>query len=274
VSLGDRYILSLGAHATHTPLLMDHAAKEPLTLHSSFAACALIAFTLDTPAVPSLLKALKMPPAGLDKSLGEMKRAGIPRVDTYFETLEQVAESIAYLAEMGLRKSELMIRTWPPYRGDDHWLYISWPQSAETWRALTAYWSALLSITFSGRILNFWRAIEASLTPKAGNHLFARLPIIRIQPIRTQMQGPPKYTNINYARHLKRTALARRTELLAAHGTAERSLRWLYTERRGKAAHADVHSLDMEGLTSLGDQVADALLLQYMARGAIEQSWS
>ena len=52
------------------------------------------------------------------------------------------------------------------------------------------------------------------------------------------------------------------------------ALDWLFWERQGKAAHADKSSLDFEGLSSFSDQLRDAILIQYMARVAIEQTWS
>src|ERR1700751_5516138 len=51
-SLGDRYILSAGAHLTHGHLLMDKDGREPLTIERSLSCCALLTYALDSPVVP------------------------------------------------------------------------------------------------------------------------------------------------------------------------------------------------------------------------------
>ena len=78
----------------------------------------------------------------------------------------------------------------------------------------------------------------------------------------------------NSAALLKRHALLRRRELISLHGNTNAALDFLFRERRGKAAHADKSSLDFEGLSSFSDQISDAILCQYMARVAIEHTWS
>src|SRR6478609_3208621 len=51
VSIGDRYLLSLGAHATHCMLLMDKNAPEPLTVARALLCCAIVTFATDSPVV-------------------------------------------------------------------------------------------------------------------------------------------------------------------------------------------------------------------------------
>lgn len=72
---------------------------------------------------------------------------------------------------------------------------------------------------------------------------------------------------------LKRLAMERRDDLIRTHGEVEKAFKWLYWERRGKAAHADKYSLEYDGLESFADQIKDASLFQYIARIAIEETW-
>jgi hypothetical protein len=160
------------------------------------------------------------------------------------------------------------------------YLYLSWPSSARTWRALTAYWSAILSLPVPGRILNFWRAIEAVTDIAERYAIFENLERSRIKPVKTRsvVIRPPAVPDVRTVRNsaalLKRHALLRRRELIIIHGDTKAALDWLYRERRGKAAHADRSSLDFDGLASFSDQLRDAILFQYMARFAIEHTWS
>jgi hypothetical protein len=103
--------------------------------------------------------------------------------------------------------------------------------------------------------------------------IFADLQQKRVTPVRTRLRTVPERI-VDSALILKRLAQSRRKTLISQRGGTGKALDWLYWERRGKAAHADKSSLDFEGLTSLGDQVQDAFLFQFMARVAIEDTWS
>ena len=75
ISIGDRYFLSMGAHATHEHLLMDKTAMEPLTIAKSFAATALVAFAIDSPVVPQHREdQAEYAAADLDKSPASLSR--------------------------------------------------------------------------------------------------------------------------------------------------------------------------------------------------------
>jgi hypothetical protein len=275
VSLGDEYFLSLGAHMTHGHLLMDRAAKEALTVERTFTACALVAFATDSPIVPSHSEDEKKYFSPNSRALSqEFRAAGLRSMKRHFEALAMATEAVAHLIEAGLRRPTTPQRFIPFGRYGVTWPYLCWPTSSGTWRALTAYWSALLTVAFPGRILNFWRSVEAATSQPEREAIFARLESSRIKPVWTQPRAIERERIVNTSKTLKRMALRRRRALIAAHGTEKAALDWLYFERRGKAAHADRSSLDFEGLSTLADQLQDAFLLQYMARVAIEQTWS
>lgn len=279
ISLGGKYFLSMGAHMKRNHLLMDRNAKEPLTVEKSFAATALLTFATDSPVVPDhTAKPTRYAPPNLSQFQRDITRAGI-RSHDYFYALMSTAETLDVLAEVGTQHPAMFERKIPSGRAG-MCPYLDWPASAGTWRALTAYWSATLSAVIPGRILNFWRAIEAVTTKTQRYAMFADLEHSRVKPVWTKILMPGKpgiaaYIRVrNSAALLKRRALCRRNRLIALYGTAKAALDWLFWERRGKAAHADRSSLDFEGLSSFDDQISDTLLFRYMARVAIEAKWS
>lgn len=273
ISLGDKYFLSVGHHEI---FLLGREPVEPLTVEKSLSASALLTFAIDGPVVPDYTVP-GYTPSDFSNFESEVTQTGIQCRD-YFDALMNVAEMVGILTEIG--NTDYAKEREIPLGRAGKCLYLSWPSSARTWRALTAYWSAVLSIPVPGRILNFWRAIEA-VTAKADRHaIFENLERSRIKPVRTRSlitrpSGIPDVRRFrNSAALLKRHALLRRKKLITMHGNAKAALDWLYWERRGKAAHADRSSLDFDGLSSFSDQVRDAILFQYMARVAIERTWS
>jgi hypothetical protein len=278
ISLGDKYFLSVGAHVKNQVFLLGRDPTAPLTIEKGLAASALLAFAIDGPVVPDYtVEKTKYAPSDLSKFERELTRTGIRSRD-YFTAVMNVAEIVDTLTEIGntdfAKERQILSRRAGRYP------YLSWPTSSRTWRALTAYWSAILSVTIPGRILNFWRAIEAVTTKTERYAILETLKHSRIKAVWTRSLlirplGVPDYRRVrNSSALLKRRALSRRRELIGLHGSATNALDWLFWERRGKAAHADKSSLDFEGLSSFSDQIRDAILIQYMARVAIEQTWS
>ena len=53
VYLGNRYIVSLGAHSHHRFLLMDRAHADPLDVRRCMQCCALLTYAIDAPVVVS-----------------------------------------------------------------------------------------------------------------------------------------------------------------------------------------------------------------------------
>lgn len=277
ISLSDCYFISMGAHAHHMTLLMNRDHSQSLTVEKSLNACALFTFITDSPVVPLHHDEFQHRLAAKNNEafFASIKLAGFPAVESYFDSLSTVAEAVLPFANYASKRTNVMRML--PDHGREHWLYIEWPNSTSTWRALSAYWSAWLSISVPGRILNFWRSAEALYTKKQLAHVFSQLDVIDAQPVesseRVVIKGKSVTKCINSMVALKRIALARRLELIKIHGDANKALDWLYWERRGKAAHADKYSLEYDGLDSFADQLKDASLIQFMARHVIEHSW-
>jgi hypothetical protein len=210
----------------------------------------------------------------------ELSAAGIRSTEDYFDAVADAADLVAIFIKMPFPPRSLVTRL-VPEASNRRWACLAWPASAATWRARTAYWSATLSVNLPARILNFWRAVEAATTKTQRYEIFRNLKNAKALPVRTHVRRfgnkPGKGTTEsrrNATVDLKQRALKRRQHLINLHGGEDAALDWLYFERCGKAAHADKSSLDFEGLSSFGDQVADAALFQYMARVAIERNWS
>lgn len=300
ISLGDKYYFSVGAHHRKNYFLLGRNHNEPLTVEKTIAASSLLTFVINSPVVPDFTvysrgkgayyfdeadEVKKIKRAKLDRrappNFGQFERAiartGL-RSNDYFNAFMTVAETLNALTDVG-KPAFANERKIPSgrFRTDP---YISWPSSDKTWRALTAYWSAILSLVVAGRILNFWRAIEAVTNKTERYSMFENLAGSRIRPVwtRSLIIRPPGLRDYwrtrNDSASLKRRALNRRKELIELSGSTHGALDWLYTESRGKAAHADKSSLDFDRLSSFSDQIRDAQLFQYMARVAIERTWS
>ncbi len=280
ICLGDHYVVSLGAHATHTYLLMDRIAPKPLTIETSLNSCALLSYVTDSPIVPRHSERL---PKYEAKNIGQfhrtLKGTILRSVEKYFDVLVEAVENVEVFVETGGKPPGSAIRTVPPFKlKDNEWTYVDWPKSDSTWRAITAYWSGLLSVAAPARILNFWRAMEAvKRTKEQRYNLFESLEKTAPIPVWTEItrlnEKRFEHQRVNAALSLKTRAVKHKQVLVKAYGSAEKVLDMLYWERRGKAAHADKHSLEYDGLSSLGDQLRDATLLQYLARIAIQEEW-
>jgi len=188
ISLNDEYFLSMGVHATHQHLLMERAARDPLTVEKSLAATALVAFATDSPIIPGHSQNQTQYASPNVKRLDrEFKRAGFQSVGAYFEALTISVDAVSELTDIGVRHPALAKRL-VPHSSYDTWAFLAWPSSDRTWRALSAYSTGLISISLPGRILNFWRSVEA-VTGKAQRYtLFDSLHSKRIRPVWTTIQ--------------------------------------------------------------------------------------
>lgn len=296
ISLGDKYYVSLGAHSKNLFFLFSFIKGEPLTVEKAMMACSLLTFVINSPVVPDFThyfryKAYSKGKRAVEKVLvakpdhklphkfrnfeRAVARTGLNGKD-YFGALINTAETLDVLNDVGNRdfQKERII----PCRiaTDPH---IAWPSSDRTWRALTAYWSGILSLVMPGRILNFWRAVEAVTSREQRYTTFKTLDSSRISPVwsRSLVIRPPGlldyWRRVNDSALLKRQALQRRKKLIETCGTSDKALDSLFWDARGKAAHADKTSLEYDGLASFDNQIHDALLLQYLARVEIERTW-
>jgi hypothetical protein len=131
-----------------------------------------------------------------------------------------------------------------------------------------------MSVAAPARILNFWRATEAVTTQAERRALFKTLGSQQVAPVWATAYRLHEQRTINMVRRLKTAAVRHYKTLLAAHGSSDAALDYLYWEARGKAAHADRKSLEYDSGTLVAVQLGDATLLQFMARVAIEQAWN
>lgn len=276
VSLGDEYFVSLGAHMTHGILLMDRAAAQPLTLERALRCCALLSFILDSPVVPlpNKLAEKRYRLAGLS-SFRAFQRSVHGSVEEYLEALSQAAQLTAGIfrpPERQLRFGHRLVQA----PTSEQWPYVALPTRDETWRALMAYWSGLLSIAVPGRILNFWRSIEASTRDKTKRFaIFSALDRARVRPVWIVTSSFPANERAvkNLMVRTRRAALRHKNDLVMTHGTEQAAWDILYDMRRGKAAHADRNAIEYDQLHSLPLQARDSELLRYTARVAIERDW-
>jgi len=271
-SLGDRYIVSAGAHLTHRHLLMDKGGPQPLNIERSLSCCALLTYALDSPVVPqhsashgSNVSDVK----GFDRTF---RNSPIRTAERYFEALAQAAEAAGVFYEIPRTISiqQTMTRDRPP---SGSWNYYPWPPTERIWRAVHAYSQASLSVAAPTRVLNFWRAVEAVTTRAERRALFTTLLSQRIAPVWATaycLRGP---VTMNIARRLKTDAVRRYRTLVSALGSPDAALDYLYLEARGKAAHADQKSLEYDSGTLVASHFVDATLLRFLARVAIDQAW-
>lgn len=278
VSIGDRYLLSLGAHATHCMLLMDKNAPEPLTVARAFLCCAIVTFATDSPVIP-LFNATKLSATDARPFARTLRGTAFRTVDEYGEKLSDLIEAANIYTKSGLSTPHKIVRTMMRSSAKPkHWIYYPWPPTEKLSRSLSAYWMASLSILSPSRILNFWRAIEAVTPQSEREALLTDLHLACASPVWTEATRIPitKYHpyRLDACRLLRKVAMRRRDELVAKYGSIKAALKFVYEEGRGKAAHADRISLEYDLAEFVGDQLQDAELLRYMARVAIEQAWT
>lgn len=278
LSLGDEYFLSLGAHATHGLLLMDRRASTPLTVEVAFRLAALISFAFDAPCTPvyEVGAPARMRPVASGTFSSAFHRRSSHSLGRYLEGLKSLADECTELFTAGAGPRRRIVAVIPEAAGK--WPYIELPRKQETWRALSAYWSGLLALSIPGRILNFWRAVEASTRTRSEREmLFSRALARRVRAVPYRVgkfsSSGHRDTMIDAVGLLRATALRRRDELVAVHGQPVAALDDLYWMRRGKAAHADQNALEYDQLGSLPEQIGDSQLLRYLARIAIERNW-
>lgn len=266
VSIAEHAALSLGNHSSHEMLLLIRRGHE-LTLHEMFLVCALISFVYDTPVVPDLDSSSCRKLRGAKNLHGQLRKSTWRGLSAYGDALVKSAEICD-----GLYRPENFLLG----RGLNFSAHFPLPSSDKVKRGIRCYWNALLAVPVPARILNFWRAIESVTTPAERNSLPSRLRGCSLSPVfaykasgsagRNKSQHRSK---LNTTRILRNEALKTLQVLCANCGTDENVMSYLHVWRRGKAAHADVFTLehDDEGLS---EQIRDASFLQCLARVALE----
>jgi hypothetical protein len=277
LSIGD-YVLSLGAHGMHACLLMDDGKNAPLTVERTFEIAALLSYVFRCPIVPRHWTSLKKEQLAVNRRGFEKNLRGFS-LDEYTEALTTVAVMTEDLFLRGSRPG-LSLDRFPEF-DPRRWYLLSPPTRSETWRAVTSYWTALMSITLPGRILNFYRAFEAVVGAQQGalqlrEGLFSQVPTTSVRPvyaIARDIRGEKRPRLLDLNGDLRLRARRRYAFLLKVHKSSNAVIAHLAREGRGKAAHADVVSLEYDRLHELADQALDAALLEYVARIAIDAQW-
>jgi hypothetical protein len=184
ISIGD-YLLSLGAHGLHACLLMDDGRSAPLTVEKTFEIAALLSYVFRCPIVPRHWTSVKKEQLAVNRRAFEKNLPGFS-LDEYTEALTTVA---VMTEDLFLRGSQppLSLDRFPEF-DPRRWYLLRPPTRTETWRAVTSYWTALMSITLPGRILNFYRAFEAVVGAQQGARqlregLFSQVPSTSVRPV-------------------------------------------------------------------------------------------
>jgi len=276
LSLGDRYVISFGAHGHHQHLLMDRSGSSPLTIETSLSCCALLGYAVDGPVVPLHYADSPHDVSNVRDFDLSFRSTPFHSANKYFEALSLVAEAASELYEgrkaawKAVSVQRILTRRMPT---KGKWPYYPWPKSDALWRAVHAYALGSLSVPTPSRVLNFWRSVEAVTTHKSRVALFETLPSHNVAPVWATAWGPQPKT-VNVARGLKGNAVARYRHLVKNHGSASKALDAIYWEGRGKAAHADKRSLEFDSGFLVAAQLHDAELLRFFARVAIERAWA
>ncbi len=278
VSLGDQYLLSLGAHATHTNLLLDRAAERPLDLTVALELCSLLTFHADQPVLPILSMS---PGLRLPEGAKHFERQFAGGVAGYFDSLNQLAELADAHGVNGARLSRrrvVDVITMLPTAGRGEWAYLDLPTSSLTRRLLAVYQAGLLSISLPARILNFWRVFEAANPRASRMALFESIHLLRGRPLwgvyEITERERTTSRRIDVMARLRRAARSHFDRLVAVHGSPQGAMDHLYWVRRGKTAHADQSAAEYEQAGDLVEQARDAELLRYLARISIERTWA
>jgi len=274
ISFGNEYFLSLGAHAPHHFLLMEHQASMPLTFGRTLDLVGLTSFLIDEPVVPAFDPAFETgEPGNSTRATGPQSTAPDSVVANFLETLSGVGELVQHAYDTvgwrGWSTYELELEEgWSRY-----WNYVDLPQSQRTWRLLSVYWHGLLATTPWARILNFWRVFEASIPGKENRIRFYEN-LGRTKPKRI----PAFWRNsagqtFDKMSPLRTQALRHRARLRRRHGSHRDGIRHLYDNRRTSVAHATTSAAEFDHLAEIRDLLEDAQLVRLLARISLEKAW-
>jgi hypothetical protein len=251
VSLGDKFTVSLGGHATHAVLLMDKSGVDPLTIEKSLSLSALLAYVTDSPVVPMDPRRSKRPPKSMREFASAFRGTSLRSPADYLRIVSAQADLIDDFLDI---RSDLWAqREFPRGAWDDNrWVYIDLPANPQLWRAFSAYSAGMLSVLAPSRLLNFWRALEAVTTKHTRKSMFDDLVARYARPVwsRRTVSGHQRrktFSHFNATARLRKRALRRWHHLVTAYGSAGAALDHLFWDKRGKAAHADITSLEFEG---------------------------
>ena len=273
VQIGSSYVLSLGAHDTHTNLLLSASHKG--SIQDIRQVENLISYVFDIPcllAFPSSSWLTSTYYKGLKQFFAFVGHRTHPQVYTVGQRLAEIWETVGNIASDGYIRllPKRVIRN--PQK--KCWT-CEWPSDSRFNRATAVYRQALISPEPHGMILNYWRALEAVST-QAQRYAIARdLGTYRLKAVRSVDPLTPDACSkaFNLMSKYRRHVLRYLGGLVSAHGSVEDVVDHLHKNRRNPSAHADHSILDISGNVTLRSLYEDALLLKYISRCAIESHW-
>jgi len=149
------------------------------------------------------------------------------------------------------------------------------PDNKKLLNAFFVYKQALLSTEPQGRILNYWRALEAVTTKSKRYNLIERFREHRLKPVKCFHATIPRHSDAEFNLIIRYRSSVDRyfNKLLYIYGNSKNVLDHYYKNRRCPSAHANSSVLYADNQTTLVSLYRDALFLKYLARCAIEMYW-
>jgi hypothetical protein len=266
-----KYVLSLGAHFTHTSVVLS--AKYEVGYIEAIQIANLMSYLFDT------LCDLTFPN---DEKKSRKYRSGIK---SYLRMLGFATDSKYYTSEHRIAEIYETIST---HIGDSYTRVLPFdlygdisrccscdlPRNSRLQRAFAVYRQALLSVEPQGKILNYWRVLEAVTDLGARYQLISKFLEDRLCPVKCfPVDHHPGLKPFNLIQRYKRAVKQYFKKLVKTHGSPKKVLDHLYKRRRNPCAHAHSDILEVTHDVSLVSLYRDALLLKYLSRCAIERFW-
>lgn len=280
VQIDDEFILSIGVHTWHTPLLLSK--RKSLEWQEASQMADVLSFIFDTPInllYPKEKSELKRYFNGLPTVL-RSKGNRFPSAET-LDRFQEHLERVAEVTSEGILGDEFT-RVLPiESPGDGFVAALQTPKDSKTLKAVAAYKEALISPTVSGQIVNFWRAIEAIEKDHGKQQAaFEALEKYRFMPVFGTEHFPIRgerrdlrMRKVKISARFQKLAVKHYKDLLSSHGSVKKIAQFLYAERRNPSAHGKEDLLQASLSVTLKSLLLDSHLLRMFARLLIEKSW-
>jgi len=271
IEIDGSYILSLGAHVSHTPLLMS--TKQSLHYGRAFEICNVLTYLTDSPIhlrygektdVESLFKGMK----------SYLSLMGFDCLANEYSLQDKIAERYELISET----ADDDFRRLMPFStfATSFVTAFDIPRDASLRRAFYAYRQGIFSVDPQGAILNYWRALEPITNKQQRYEIFDTFESVRLRPVYsrrlpTRRKSTKKFNLLRrYRDYLSKYV----SNLQRHYGSRSIILDHLYANRRCPSAHARDNILQIGDDVTLVTLFNDALLLKYIARCAVEIYWS
>lgn len=270
IEIDGEYILSVGVHVSHTPLLMS--TKQRLQYGSAFEICNVLTYLTDSPIhlrygdktdVEPLFKGIKP----------YLSLMGFDYLANKYSLQDKIAERYELISETADDDFQRLM----PFStfATSFVTAFDIPKDSSLRRAFYAYRQGVFSVDPQGAILNYWRALEPITNKQQRYEIFDTFESVRLRPVYSRRlpirrKSTKKFNLlIRYRDYLYRYV----SDLQRHYGSRSRILDHLYANRRCPSAHARNDILQIGDDVTLVTLFNDALLLKYIARCAIESYW-